>query len=146
MSVLDRLEPSVRDQNNDEQMDRLLKLRNRPRSRVTKIIKAGTGRSAAIAVSPEIIDLSAPGAPDEDPIGVSVVGGSGTVLRGPVGFTNTPGEIRIAGFWVLNDLLLSAAPSTVITPIPVMRFSPPLESVAKHIASAAVIAAMVGII
>lgn len=146
MSVLDRLEPEVRAQDQDAQMERLLKLRNRPRSRKTKLIKAASGASAAIAVTPELIDLSAPGSPDEDPIGISVVGGTGTVIRGPVGFTNRPGEIRIAGFWVLNDLLLSAAPSTIITPIPVMRFSPPLESVAKYMTNAAVIAALGGII
>ena len=146
MSVLAGMEAKVRNQTEEEQMERLLKMRNRPRSRMTKLIKAGSGRSATIAVSPELIDLSAPGAPDDDPIGISVVGGTGTVLRGPIGFTNRPGDIRIAGFWVLNDLLLSAAPSTVITPIPVMRFSPPMESIAKHMSSAAVIAAMAGIL
>ena len=145
MPVLDRMEAGVRAQDQSEEMERLLKIRNRPRSRTTKVMKAASGSSAAIAVSPEMIDISAPGAPDEDPIGISVVGGTGTVLRGPIGFTNRPGEIRVAGFWTLNDTLLAAAPSTIITPIPVMKFSPPLESIAKYMASAAVIAAMAGI-
>lgn len=146
MPVLDRLEPEVRGRDNDEEMERFLKIRNRPRSRTTKLIKAASGRSAAIAISPELVDISAPGSPEDDPVGISVVGGTGTVLRGPVGFTNRPGEIRVAGFWVLNDTLLSAAPSTIITPIPVMRFSPPLESIATFMKSATVIAAMAGII
>lgn len=146
MAILDKIESSVRSENQEEQLEQMVKLRNRPRSRTTKLIKAASGRTATVAISPEIIDLSAPDSSDGEPIGISVVGGAGTVLRGPVSFTNSPSEIRIAGLWVLNDLLLSATPSTIMTPIPVLRFSPPLESVASYAKNAAVIAAMSGII
>ena len=144
MPVLDKIESEVRAGSQDEQLEEMLKIKNRPRSKTTKVIKAGTGRTAAIAVSPNLIDLSAPESADGEPIGISIVGGAGTVVRGPVGFTNRPGEIRIAGFWVLNDLLLSAIPSTIITPIPTMRFSPPLEAIAKYATNTAVLAAMLG--
>ena len=144
MAVLERLESEVRSANSNTQEERIKKARNRPRSRITKVIKAGVGKIATVAIAPDLIDLSAPDSTEGEPMGISIVGGAGTVLRGPVSFTNRPGEIRVAGFWVLNDLLLSATPSTIMTPIPVTRFSPPLDSVAKYVKSAAVIAAMTG--
>ena len=145
MSPLEKITKNS-DGQRDEKMERLVKLRNRPRSRQTKLIKASSGRSAAIAVTPNLIDISAPETDRGQPNGVSVVGSAGTVLRGPVGFTNSPGGIRINGMWKMNDLLLSAAPSTIMTPIPVLLFSPPMESIAKYMASTDVIAAMVGIL
>lgn len=145
MSALSKITKGS-DGERDEKMERLVKLRNRPRSRQTKLIKASSGRAAAIAVTPNLIDISAPDTDEGQPIGISVVGGSGLVFRGPVGFTEAPGEIRINGMWKFNNLLLSAAPSTIMTPIPTLLFSPPMESIAKHMASAAVIAAMVGVL
>ena len=145
MSVLKRLEETaVKD--SDATIERLQKLKNRPRSRITKLIKAASGQTATIAVSPELIDISTPDAADGEPIGISVIAGTGTVLRGPIGITNRPQDIRISGFWVLNDLILSGLPSTIITPIPTTKFSPPLESVATHAKNASVIAALAGII
>ena len=146
MSVLEKLEPGVREGSVDKTNERLLKLRNRPRAKVTRIIKAGPGRTAAIAVTPSLIDLSAPESKDSDPMGISVIGGVGTVLRGPVGFSNRPGDIRIGGMWTFNDLLLSGAPSTMMTPIPVLKFSPPLESIVELFKNVSTIAALAGIL
>ncbi len=145
MSALEKITKGG-DEEREAKMERLGKLRNRPRSRQTKLIKASSGRSAAIAVTPSLIDISAPDTDKGAPMGISVVAGAGTVLRGSVGFTGSPGEIRINGMWKMNNLLLSAAPSTIMTPIPTLLFSPPMESIAKHMASAAVIAAIVGVL
>lgn len=143
MSVLDRIESEVRSGKEDLE-ERLKKLRNRPRSRTTKLIKAASGRAATIAVAPQLIDISAPDSEESEPVGISVIAGTGTIIRGPIGITNRPQDIRIAGFWVLNDLILSGMPSTIMTPIPMVKFSPPLESVAQTAANAATVAALTG--
>lgn len=119
----------------------------RGRTRDVKLIKSGTGKAATIAVTSTKIDLSAPENPDYgEPLGISVVGGAGTVIRGPLALTATPGEVRVAGMWKLNNLLLSAAPSTILTPIPVLRFSLPLEEIARYSKNALAIAALTGIL
>jgi hypothetical protein len=143
MSVLkEKIDPQLEEGAYDKVKDKLLRLRNQPKSRKTKLIRAGEDAGATIAVAPNVIDISAPKDAEGEPIGISVIGGQGTIIRGRVGFTATPGEIRVAGLWVMNDLLLSATPSTIMTPIPVMRFSPPLESISRIATSAAVLASL----
>jgi hypothetical protein len=146
MAVLENLEERARSAETEDQLAVLVKIRNRPRGRRTRLLKGGSGATGCVAIGTNIVDISTPEAEDAEPLGVSVVGGTGTVLRGPVGFTNSPSSIRIAGLWVLNDLLLSAAPSTIMTPIPVMQFSPPLEAVALYVKTTAVVAAMAGLL
>lgn len=145
MAYIDRYRDN-RESNLQSKLDALVKIRNRPRSSQTKLLKAGTGTTGAIAVTPNLIDLSVPSSNDGEPLGVSIIQDSGIVIRGPVGFTESPEKIRIAGLWTFNNLLLSAAPSTILTPIPVMRFSLPLENLANHAKSAATIAALGGIL
>tara|TARA_R110002126_G_scaffold183202_7_gene331763 strand:+ start:386 stop:847 length:462 start_codon:yes stop_codon:yes gene_type:complete len=145
MSVVkEKIRPQIKNGARDNAMSALLKSRNQSGSRKTKILRAGKDTKACIAISPNLIDLSAPKGVDNEPIGISVVGGEGIIIRGRVGLTASPGEIRIGGLWVMNDLLLSATPSTIVTPIPVMRFSPPLESIAKLAASFAIIGVLIG--
>lgn len=114
-----------------------------PASKKTKLIKAASGNAAAVSVSPREINLSAPDSVGEEPVGIGVIGGVGTVLRGPVGFTNTPEDIRIGGMWTFNPALISGLPSTAATPIPTLIYSPPFGFVAELLQSAAVLA-MVG--
>ena len=45
-----------------------------------------------------------------------------TTISGPIHFASDPNEIQIAGFWKFNDELLTCLPSTLYTPIPVLRF------------------------
>lgn len=117
------------------------------RFRETKLFKSSNLGRAAVAISPDIVDISAPDADDSsNTVGVSVIGNSGTVIRGPLGITGTPSTIRIAGMWKFNDVLLSAAPSTILTPIPVLRFSLPLSSVADFFQTATAIGAVAGLI
>lgn len=130
-------ETTIRDLNG-----RLRKLRHKE----CKLIKASDSGSAAILVSPDMIDISAPDRDDSaNTIGVSVVAKSGVVLRGPVGFTGTPSNIRIGGLWKFNDVLLSAAPSTILTPIPVLRFALPMSNLMEFIQVAQVIGATAGV-
>ncbi len=108
-----------------------------------KLIKASNTGKAAIMISPDIIDISAPDRDDSNKtVGISVVGNSGTVIRGPVGFAGVPSDIRISALWKFNDLLLSCMPSTIMTPIPVLRFSLPLGGVNDFIQAMAAITAL----
>jgi len=148
MSVRDKLQTRLDKMEDPEKdlQDAVNKFRN-PRTEKTKIIKAASGNAAAIAVSPRVIDLSAPeSAESGEPLGLTIIGGMGTVVKGPVAFTATPGEMRIGGMWKFNNLLLSAAPSTMLTPIPVLRFSLPLEGVARFAKNATIIAALAGVL
>lgn len=145
MSTLDRLGSKEDLSNETEKTIRDLNGQLRKlRFKECKLIKASnTGRSA-VMVSPDIVDISAPSRDDEtETVGISVIGQSGTMIRGPVGFSGTPSDIRIAGMWKFNDVLLSAAPSTILTPIPVLRFSLPFE-VISNLAKSAGLLAIVG--
>ena len=141
--ILERIQKDATSGSTDSKLEDMVRIRNRP-LQARKLIKAASGATAAIAVAPNFIDISAPTGPDGQPTGLSVIGSVGTVIRGRLGLTASPGEIRIGGLWVLNDFLLSAAPSTIMTPIPVLRFSPPLEEVALHMTNLTVIAALLG--
>lgn len=46
----------------------------------------------------------------------------GTVIKGGQHMAETPSGIRINGFWVFNDDLLTTLPSTTYTPIPVLKY------------------------
>ena len=111
-----------------------------------KLLKASNTAKAAIMLSPEIIDISAPDSDNgANTVGISVIGGTGTVgtvIRGPLGLTAMPSKVRIGAMWRLNDVLLSGAPSTIMTPIPVLRFSLPLENVASLVQTITTIAAV----
>lgn len=112
-----------------------------------KLIKASDSARAAIMVSPDIIDVSAADRDDASScVGITVVSKSGTVIKGPIGITTSPDNIRIGGMWKFNPVLLSAMPSTIMTPIPVLRFSPPLANIAEFVAVATAIGAMAGIL
>ena len=46
-------------------------------------------------------------------------------MKGKIHLATNPEDIRINGFWVLNPELLSCLPSTIYTPIPVLKYSDP---------------------
>lgn len=67
------------------------------------------------------------------------VGEVGSVISGPVHFMNNPSDISFNSFWRFNDELLTTLPSTVYTPIPVLRYRAPpyiknLQRMAKLLA------------
>ena len=49
----------------------------------------------------------------------------GTVLDGKIHIGREPSDIRIAGYWILNNELLTTIPSTTYTPISVLKYSEP---------------------
>lgn len=145
MAVLDRLETTKAEM--DITLRDVAGRMRRLRYTETKLFKASPTARAAIMLSPDIIDLSAPNKDDTNgTVGLSVIGRSGTVIRGPVGLTTTPGEIRIAGMWTFNDMLLSGAPSTILTPISVLKFSLPMEDVQELIATTIAIGALAALV
>lgn len=132
MAVLDKLKTTKEER--DATLRDVAGRMRRLRYTETKLFKASPTARAAIMLSPDIIDISAPNKDDTNgTVGLSVIGKTGTVIRGPLGLTTTPGEIRVAGMWTFNDMLLSAAPSTILTPIPVLRFSLPMSDIQELI-------------
>lgn len=55
----------------------------------------------------------------------------GSYHGGKHSFICAPSDIRIGGMWVLNDQLVSTLPSTIITPLPVMKLSYPVSGIAN---------------
>jgi len=49
----------------------------------------------------------------------------GNTINGKLSIMAAPNDIRIGGMWVLNPLLVSTVPSTMVTPIPVFLFNMP---------------------
>lgn len=55
----------------------------------------------------------------------------GNYISGKVSLISAPSDIRIGGMWTFNDQLTSTLPSTIVTPIPVLRLSPPVEGLVQ---------------
>jgi hypothetical protein len=53
------------------------------------------------------------------------VSDGGCTVAGPVDFTASPHQIRIGGFWVLNEELLTTVPSTLFNPVQVLIYKDP---------------------
>lgn len=51
-----------------------------------------------------------------------IISDYGTIIKGKTHLADTPSNIRINGFWVFNDDLLTTLPSTIYTPIPVLKY------------------------
>jgi hypothetical protein len=51
-----------------------------------------------------------------------IINTTGTTIDGRIHLAKGPSEIRINGFWKLNDELLTTLPSTLYTPIPVLVY------------------------
>lgn len=60
-----------------------------------------------------------------------MVGKEGTWISGPLSILTMPNEIRIGGFWVMQNPFLGMFPSTMATPIPQFVLSPPISGIAN---------------
>lgn len=74
--------------------------------------------TAQILVSPEEITIT------NKSNGI-IVNQYGTTIDGLIHLGKEPGDIRISGFWVLNNELLTTLPSTTYTPISVLKYKEP---------------------
>ncbi len=61
-------------------------------------------------------------------ISIQIARGAGIGISGPLSLMQNPEEIRVAGMWKLNPLVITALPSTIYTPIPWLRQSVPTSS------------------
>lgn len=52
----------------------------------------------------------------------------GMALQGPISLIASPEEIRVAGLWKINPLVIAGLPSTVYTPVPWLRQSIPTSA------------------
>lgn len=59
---------------------------------------------------------------------------AGNIITGPISFSTSFTKMRFNGLWTLNPLIQSTIPSTIVTPLPTMIFSPPSAGL-KGIAS-----------
>lgn len=61
----------------------------------------------------------------------------GVSIMGPLAIQTTPEQIRIAGLWKVNPMIMTSLPSTLYTPIPWMRqsFPKPPKSMIEGIVS-----------
>lgn len=69
-----------------------------------------------------------------------VVNKFGTTIDGKIHLAQDPNNIRIGGFWTLNNELLTCLPSTLYTPIPTLVYDEPpaigvIHSIAKYLDS-----------
>lgn len=58
---------------------------------------------------------------------------NGVIIKGKMHLATDVQDIRINGFWTLNPELLTCLPSTVYTPMPVLKYNTPpfAETVAR---------------
>lgn len=55
----------------------------------------------------------------------------GTYSVGKQSFVCAPSDIRIAGLWTFNDAMVTGIPSTIVTPIPTVKYSLPTTGAAN---------------
>jgi len=67
--------------------------------------------------------------------GLTVTNDFGSGFVGPVSFASDIGEIRMSMLWHLNRAMLTALPSTIYTPIPVLKESVPTFGITEMSAS-----------
>jgi len=82
----------------------------------------------------------------ESKFSISVNRKFGIGIQGPLSIQSSPEEVRFAGLWKINPLVLTCIPSTVYTPIPWLRQSTPEtpKELVKGIVTMAKMLAMVG--
>lgn len=61
-------------------------------------------------------------------VGIMIARDFGIGIQGPLSLLQNPEEIRVASLWKVNPLVISALPSTLYTPVPWLRRSPPTSS------------------
>lgn len=61
-------------------------------------------------------------------ISIQIAKDFGIGIQGPLSLLQNPEEIRVAGLWKVNPLVISALPSTLYTPVPWLRKSTPKSS------------------
>jgi hypothetical protein len=49
----------------------------------------------------------------------------GTYIDGKTNLGRPPSDVRIGGFWIFNDKMLTGLPSTMYTPIPTLVYKEP---------------------
>jgi len=92
-----------------------------------KLIKAvgGSKESPVLAVLPKSAHLIS----NSGKNGFSVIQDSGSFINGPITFDAHPESIRIWNIYRLNGELTSTMPSTIITPIPMLKLDFPISGV-----------------
>lgn len=98
-----------------------------------RIFKCNTG-SAQIYMKNDAMVLSS-----KSTNGI-VINEYGTTVDGKFHIAQDPENIRVAGFWTLNNELLTTLPSTIYTPIPVLVYNEPpaigvVQSLTKYLSS-----------
>lgn len=89
-----------------------------------QVLKAGdSDESAAIVYDDTSVILSA-----GPKLAIGLDASYGIAIKGKTSFTNFPGDIQFAGLWKFNNNMLSTIPSTITTPVPVMTFQLPTDS------------------
>ena len=83
-----------------------------------RIIRTKTG-SAEIYLKDDAVCITSQGSN-----GI-IVNQYGTTVDGKFHIAQDPNNIRVAGFWTLNNELLTTLPSTIYTPIPVLVYDEP---------------------
>jgi hypothetical protein len=61
-------------------------------------------------------------------ISIQIAKDFGIGIAGPLSLMQNPEEIRVAGMWKINPLVIAALPSTLYTPVPWLRRSTPKSS------------------
>jgi len=93
--------------------------------REKKRVLIHAGDSATEKATIYVIDEAIVAASADGKNSVAITNDWGTCIQGPVSFMQYPSEIRVAGLWKINPLVLTSLPSTTYTPIPWLRQSIP---------------------
>lgn len=77
------------------------------------------------------------------PNSVTVTREGGNYIQGPVSFSSPVSNIKVAGVFRFNSLLSTGIPSTMITPIPVLKLDLPIAYAGQMVGVSAM---MVGLL
>ena len=64
------------------------------------------------------------------PNSITTTNDAGNFIQGPVSFSSSIENIKVAGIFRFNPMLSTGIPSTAVTPMPVLKIDLPIKNVA----------------
>ena len=100
------------------------------------VIKNTASSSCFLNVETELTQISA------GPNSITTTREAGNFIQGPVSFSSPIENMKVGGIFRFNSMLSTGIPSTMVTPMPVLKIDLPMKNIAQMIGVAAIAASI----
>lgn len=106
----------------------------------TKTIKSSSNSQTGVVVSENNVRITS-----KEDNGVTV-DERGVTIQGPVSFVSNTSHMRFGGLWMMNNAVNLSLPSSISTPTPTLKVSPPIGQFKKLMKDANVMMQLLGMV